>query len=363
MPPRLRDSLNAGIVKPLAAIALLTWPVASHAQVDLSRAPEKSISAGVTSISNGVQLVDGRFLFVDRATPAILVADFARNTLVTLGRTGAGPNEYKAPTAAIADGTGGAIVADGALGRALGVNPAGELVGVRFTQLDLGASPLEVRRVNRDGSAYVAKRVTGGTADSLAIVRWRSASTEPAIVAWWPMVPVTLGPPTKGPDGEISQVVHGEYWPRRTNWAALPNESIAIVRPEPFRVDIVRADGSRILGRPVKYTPVLVDAKVKEAYRNQRGPIPDGDFPKTLPRFEGFDDLIASDRNEIWVARLRPPSDLLPIYDIFDSTARYVGTAKLRNGSKVVGFGQGVVYVAREDAEDGLWYLERYRRQ
>lgn len=77
----------------------------------------------------------------------------------------------------------------------------------------------------------------------------------------------------------------------------------------------------------------------------------------------GSTDLIASDRNEVWVARRRPLSDPLPIYDIFDASARYLGTARLRNGSRVVGFGPGVVYVAREDAEEGLWYLERYRRR
>jgi hypothetical protein len=37
-----------------------------------------------------------------------------------------------------------------------------------------------------------------------------------------------------------------------------------------------------------------------------------------------------------------------------------VGKATLKPNSVVVGFGQGAVYVARQDPEDDLRYLEKY---
>ncbi len=38
------------------------------------------------------------------------------------------------------------------------------------------------------------------------------------------------------------------------------------------------------------------------------------------------------------------------------------GKAALNPHSTIVGFGVGTAYVARKDPEDGLVYLERYRR-
>jgi hypothetical protein len=40
-----------------------------------------------------------------------------------------------------------------------------------------------------------------------------------------------------------------------------------------------------------------------------------------------------------------------------------VGKATLKPHSTVVGFGSGVIYVARQDPEDDLRYLEMYARK
>ena len=65
---------------------------------------------------------------------------------------------------------------------------------------------------------------------------------------------------------------------------------------------------------------------------------------------------------EIWVLRTRPASDKVPTYDIFNSTGQLTGKATLKPNSAVVGFGAGAVYVARQDPEDDLRYLEKYAR-
>ena len=46
-------------------------------------------------------------------------------------------------------------------------------------------------------------------------------------------------------------------------------------------------------------------------------------------------------------------------YDVFDRSARPVGTVLLEHGARVVGFGDGAVYVVTFDEFD-LNYLERH---
>ena len=347
-----------------ASVCLPAVCAAQSFQLDLRMVAEKAITSGMIGISHGVQLANGRFLFVDRRARSILAADLATGDVDTLGRIGEGPNEYRGPAFAVPDGVGGALVPDDALGRALSVSGTGELRGVRFSRLELGgANPVFLGRMNRDGSVYIAKRPPEGGRDSLQIVRWHFEAKPPKTVAWWPMVPVKLGPKFTGADGRVGQaIIAPSPWAPRTTWVALPNEAIAIVRPEPYRVDIVNPDGTRINGQAVEYQPVEIDAKMKAVFRKERGPIEDEDFPRALPRFEGLDDVIASDRNEIWVERQRSPLDSMTVYDIFDRTSRRVGTARLQAFSHVVGFGPGVVYVARQEQDDGYWYLERFRR-
>ena len=51
----------------------------------------------------------------------------------------------------------------------------------------------------------------------------------------------------------------------------------------------------------------------------------------------------------------------MPSYDVFDGAGTLVRQVTLRPRSRVVGFGNGTVYLVRLD-EDDLQYLERYRR-
>ncbi|MBP6444054.1 MAG: hypothetical protein KA267_08560, partial [Gemmatimonadales bacterium] len=90
--------------------------------------------------------------------------------------------------------------------------------------------------------------------------------------------------------------------------------------------------------------------------------IPDEEFPAVMPPFSGQGAVLISPDGEIWVLRTRPASDKVPTYDIFNSAGQLTGKATLKPNSAVVGFGAGVVYVARQDPEDDLRYLEKYAR-
>lgn len=87
--------------------------------IDLTGRPAATISTPISSVSRGAELANGKFVFVDEREVAIQLADFSADALRALSRTGGGPGEYRRPMEALADGKGGAVVPDGALGRAV----------------------------------------------------------------------------------------------------------------------------------------------------------------------------------------------------------------------------------------------------
>ena len=83
------------------------------------------------------------------------------------------------------------------------------------------------------------------------------------------------------------------------------------------------------------------------------------DWPDFVPPF--LSDAARSRPNgEVWVLRSRRPGDNVPVYDVFDATGRVIGKVALPAKSRLIGFGQGTVYLIRLDADD-LQYLQRYR--
>jgi len=51
---------------------------------------------------------------------------------------------------------------------------------------------------------------------------------------------------------------------------------------------------------------------------------------------------------------------MVPTFDVFDQTGRVVSRVALPAETRLIGFGNGTVYLARSD-EDDLQYLQRYR--
>ena len=75
----------------------------------------------------------------------------------------------------------------------------------------------------------------------------------------------------------------------------------------------------------------------------------------------GRGSVAATPDGEVWVLRTRSAGDKTPVYDVFDKTGALVKKASLNPNSRVVGFGNGTVYVARID-DDDLQFLQRYKR-
>jgi hypothetical protein len=84
------------------------------------------------------------------------------------------------------------------------------------------------------------------------------------------------------------------------------------------------------------------------------------EYPEFKPPFPGRSTWVTPE-GQAWVLRSRPASDPVPTLDVFDQRGMMVGQVKLPKDRRVVGFGNGVVYLAHTDQDDLQW-LEKYRR-
>jgi len=77
-----------------------------------------------------------------------------------------------------------------------------------------------------------------------------------------------------------------------------------------------------------------------------------------MPAFQ-TNQVHALPNGQLWVGRYTPANDKSPRFDVFDATGKHTGQVVLPPRTSIVGFGQGVVYTVRTDADD-LQYLQRF---
>jgi hypothetical protein len=172
------------------------------------------------------------------------------------------------------------------------------------------------------------------------------------------------------------------------SWTAAPDGRVAVVRSGGYYVDWIHPDGRVISGPPndvrsrqvrradkVAYVERMqrnslgvevmnVNGNITTAFRRgTRGGDPDEpnieglDWPDALPAFQAGGEYVSRD-GELWVERY-VSADEVPAYDVFDDTGTLVRRVILPEMRSVVGFGDGVVYLARSDEFDLQW-LEKY---
>ncbi len=329
--------------------------------MDLTGEPV-AVSAGEFSgVSQGIELGSGGFVFVDPAEVKVYLVNFRQGRVNGLGGMGEGPGEYRRPTAAYMRGLDGAVILDLALGRALMISPDGSIGPEVLTRDAVGGiSPASIRGIDARGNVIHAAPAAGGGQDSIQIRRYNMDAKQSTVVGWWPMLRTNATPATIPGSSAPAQVLSSPVlWQNRTAWVAMFDGSVAIVRPDPYRVDVIGSSGAVTRGPVVQRAPVRVTAAFKDSIRSERGPVPDNMFPETLPPFEGLGDVFASPDNQVWVKRLSANGPY-PTYDVFDHKGVLAGEARLRPRSRIVGLGVGTVYVAREVGSDGFWVVDKY---
>lgn len=353
--------------------------------------PEAEFKEPFTQIASVRELSDGRVLITDPRDRIVLLIDFKSNTATKVGREGSGPGEYVLPQRIVALPGDTSAIYDPSNQRYVTIAPDGK-TGSNFSLEEAigggrgrpgGTAPKGTDsrgRIFYEGSPFVSAGGGVAPADSAPVMRYDRGTKRSDTVAY---VNLAKGnAQVSGLDGNVRMLVGRAPFPARDEWAALADGGVAIVRVHDYHVDRYSAAGKRTSGAPVRMDVIAVTEADKEAWRAERRgianaglqqgrggappssrpptrPIPEPEFPAFKPPFvQG--NVFARPNREVWVLRSRKAGDNVPVYDVFSSTGMMSARVAFPPNTRLVGFGNGTVYVARND-EDDLQYLQRYR--
>jgi hypothetical protein len=378
-----------------AAVAVLTGPVAAQnvPSQTLSK-PDAEYEEPFTQIAGVRELKDGRVIAVDSRDKVVQVIDLKAGTAQKIGREGSGPGEYSLPMRLFALPGDSSAVLDPLNRRLLVITPdakPGDFINLNtpspggrggggFSFGLSNISAVDARgRMYSQGSPF---RIVDGQpqqADSISIERWDRASGKRDTLSY---LQVPKGnTQVSGGRGNVSvRIGSGMPFSTQDQFDVAPDGRIALVHHDPYSVDFVNASGQRTKGQPIRVDRLRVTEKHKEQWREtrrnatgvmmsnnngrmsaQQSRIPyeePASWPEYLPPFLTQATIFATD-GMLWVRRTTPADDP-PTYDVIDPNGRVAMRVLLPQKSRVVGFGNGTVYVARSD-EDDLQYLQRYR--
>ncbi|MGQ0648330.1 MAG: hypothetical protein ACT4P7_12240 [Gemmatimonadaceae bacterium] len=380
---------------------LLYGAVVPAQQVRTLSKPEVELAEPFTNVAAIRELKDGRVVAIDPRDKVVQLVDFKSGALKKIGREGSGPKEYALPMALVALPGDTSAVFDPLNSRMLIVLPNGEPGDfISLAQnaqrgpgggMMLNMSP--PRYTDSKGRLYMAgSGVTIGpngpvAAESLAILRVDRATKKTDTLGYARLPKDNVQ--TSGGSGQLQvRIGGGNPFAARDEWAVTPDGRVAVIRSPEYRVDWLSP--SRSPGATIAYEKVKVTEGHKQQWRDGRrnatmiavtnnngrqsvssgspagrsGPtIPDpADWPEFMPPFVGQNSIFAAPNGQLWILRTREASDQVPTYDIIDAAGKVAMRVALPPRTRVVGFGNGVVYTVRTD-EDDLQYLQRFRLQ
>lgn len=398
----------------LAVTALACLPAIAAAQKPLALSkPEVEYADPFTQISGIRELKDGRLLVADARDKTLQLIDFKSGSATKVGREGQGPGEYSLPLRVVALPGDSAAVYDAGNQRYLTVHPDGK-TGKDF-RLEAATPPAGAGGAGgRAGGMMVMLSPPRGTdakgniyyegpafsmssegmptqADTAPVIKFDRGARRADTVAFVRLAKNNAQ--VSGGRGEVRMVI-GQANPLipRDDWVVLPDGKVAVVRAADYHVDLYASRTSKVSGPPAAYDKIRVDDAVKKqveadrakAQRNgirmtvnagsggntrsteigggRGGDVqipPLTDWPDFVPPFLANAAAVRTN-GEVWVLRTRKPGDNIPVYDVFDASGRVIGRVSLPAKSRLIGFGQGTVYLVRLD-DDDLQYLQRFR--
>ncbi len=363
---------------------LLAANATAAAQVPAARplsSPPTEFAEPFSSVSEMVELRDGRVLLYDTREKRLGVAEFGDGTFREVARQGKGPIEYTSVSALLRLPGDSIWMWDLGNARTLTLAPDGR--PVRTETLTDGKNPMAMlgkpiaSAIDADGRWYAyaeGMSIQGRElvrADSAALVRADRGTGRQDTLA---MFGVVKSPSPRVVDGVIKMRAPG--FPPRDAWAVFPDGRVVVFHGARYEPEVIRPDGSRAGLPAVPIDPARVsDADRKEQMdrlgdmmsRMSRG-MPGGQgggaqieepekWEEFLPPLEGS--AYVDSRSRAWVAVVDAGRQAGARFDLFDADGRRIGAVRMPKGVKLVGMGNGVLYATREDA-DGLIWLQRY---
>lgn len=377
----------------IALAALALGPAVQAQTVVRLMKPDAHFSEPFTQLTAIRELPNRKVLATDRQDKIVQLIDFASGAAVKVGREGQGPGEYAMPGALIPQPGGKTLLQDLLGRRYLEIDPDGK-TGTTVPFPTTGAGPggmiamFGTQLADAQGRIYFQPPPfnPGSQAqpDSVPILRWDRARSAIDSVAWVGVPKSSVS--TSGGRGQVAiRIGGGKVFEPQEAWGVAADGSVARVMPAPYRVIWYPATpGAPVAGAEIAWTPLKVTEadkqEVIEARKRMRPmmvaigeggrqrppanapPMPEPEFAETKPPFAGNSAVLVTAEGEVWVQKSQPAGAANPLYEVFDRSGKLVRKVTLNPRSRVVGFGEGTVYVARMD-EDDLEYLERYARR
>ena len=374
----------------LCVLAMSAAPL--RAQVRLDR-PRTTFPEDFGTIQTVRELPDGRVLVADPLGKALYVLDLAAGTRTVVGSEGQGPEEYRQPDAVWPLPGDSTLLVDLGNGRVVAMGPDlrfGPTLPIGLSEPGPGRTLVLALPQGMDGRGRIYTRALGGMGggalpDSAAILRVDRATRAADTVASFKL-PGRTQATSGGANNRNVQISNIPLSPEDA-WGVAPDGSVAVARSGDYHVEWIGPDGRVTRGAPVPYDAVRIGTAEKEEWVAEQGrsgggigigvEIQNGQmsmsfarggggsqrgidaytWPDHLPAFVGGR-LPIDGQGRAWVRRaLKAGSPTT--YDVFDRSGRRVNTVTLGEGKRVVGFGDGVVYVVTFDDFD-LNYLEVY---
>lgn len=361
------------------------------AQERLLTSPDVEYAEPFDLISGFRALPDGRVLVSDGIGEVVVAVDLDRGVADTLGRKGKGPGEYTMPDALLPLPGGQTLLLDLGNGRMTTIEVDGSLgESHSIAQDDAGGFSIVMPRAS-DGAGNLYYQPMGGgpgreRPDSGAIVKWSLNGGVSDTVAKVKLQEVKIE--TSGGANNRSISMRQVPYSAQGAWAVATDGRIALARSgAEYRLDWMSPDGRLTKGKPISYRPVKIRMAEKEAFLESRsnglaimvgmedggrrsvsfgrggnmGPPPnvnEYDWPEVMPPFPGSAVMVAPD-GAAWVRRNTPAGEPQR-YDVFNASGDRIAEVVLPGDRRLLGFGDGVVYLAYVDQDDLQW-LERYQ--
>lgn len=385
-------------------LAVATPALAQNAPTRTLSRPDAEYSEPFTMIAGVRELKDGRVIAIDPRDKTVQVVDLKAGTATKLGREGSGPGEYGIPTRLLALPNDTSAVVDMLNNRMLLINPNATVGG--FVDLNvpapggrgdgrgmmmIGSSMPTASdakgRMYAQGASFRMTENGPVSSDSLPMTRWNRASGKRDTLAWV-RVPAgsnqISGRSGRGGTNVSVRIGGGPPFNGADLMAVAPDGRVAIAQFDPYSVDFVNETGQRTRGQPIKYDRVKVSEGHKQEWRerqksafgmmisNNNGQrsaamVPNNNVqdPESwggeyMPPFlSGTNTLTFSNDGYLWIQRTGPAGQP-PTFDVIDRAGNLALKVVLPKKARLLGFGNGAVYIARVD-EDDLQYLQKHR--
>ena len=293
-----------------------------------------------------LELRDGRMLVADLKTPAVQLLEADGRYARSIGRKGSGPGEFTEPRSVLAHRGDSSLIIDRGLRRMLVLTPALTIARTELLPADVQSEANNLQSNGRDALFFLTNAFSFDSAPGATVPlrRWRFGQLKTdSLDALRPVA--TVRRMLKDKDGrEMQAVVRAVDYSLQDDWVAAPDGAIAVVRAQPYRVEWLLPDGSRMRGPVQNYTPIPVAASEREPFLGDA-------IPKTKPPFVASSSF-ADPFGRVWVRHYAAAKATMRQWSVFDRRGVLVSTLDLPSRVTLVHAGRRGVYAIRRDADD-----------